>query len=290
MVFLVGGLGATMWMQNKRFESESKMKDLTSPQQIQKISESLSPSDFTNYPIGQIIPLDEDSKLVRFVLSKQGEPLRLNLNKTISKVNILDPRNNDENSTKYVQEFYPINACDTVGFLDILVSKKEQPDLFKSKTGMSFGIQGPFESEFQYDKKENKSPSITLVAQDVEHGISPSFQLMSEILVNSQGNKSNQPKIHLYYIVSKSNYLLRQSLDDLKIPFQGKLEVTTIMNKGDKKPWEALSENLHNIEKLRQNSTSGCPIIICGTKDFESNMKSHLSKHDISSITLQKDQ
>nr|CAG4712249.1 unnamed protein product [Naegleria fowleri] len=298
MTLLGSGLVATIYMQNKRFSQYSQYSHSE-----ESMREALSDSEWRSYALGQVVPLNADSKLFRFVLAKNGEALKLNFNSIAS----IKLKNQQENSDEDAcVELYPINSENNVGFMDVVINKEEQPELFKSKAGMLFNIKGPFQSNFNVGEfMSNTSTSsdnstISILAQDVEHGVAPSLQLVYKLLIQENQNTSSNnrkvitpsttkpPKIHLFYIVSNNNkdYLLKQSLQDLKTSFSGRIELTTISDNFKNSTRQPSAELFDALRVVKSNASHG-PVLICGSKDFEKVLSSQLwEQYQVKSIAL----
>ena len=279
MVLLSGGLVATMYMQNKRMShlemNQNKTLDFT------KIDKALSSPEFREYSLNQAVPLGADAKMFRFVLlnKESGQPLLYNMDSSISYVNV---KGLDDS----VEKFYPMNGSNSIGYLDILINKKEQPELFdKCKVGSTFGFEGPHPTNYQlYASNQEQTQVISLIAQDIENGIAPSLQVIYDMVILDdrleKPKKNNLKHIHLFYVVSKrQDYLLRQSLEGISQRYGNQVTVTIVPR----------SETLFDkgtVDTLKENATQG-PVIVCGSREFESDISKHLrDTHNIPSILI----
>ncbi|KAG2373864.1 hypothetical protein C9374_011749 [Naegleria lovaniensis] len=290
MALLGSGLVATIYMQNKKYTQYSQYSHSE-----ESMKEALSNSEWRSYALGQVVPLNSDSKLFRFVLARNGEALKLNFN-SIASIKLQQP-SSDNASDHSCVELYPINSENNVGFMDVVIHKKEQPELFKSKAGSLFNFKGPFQSNFNVDEylsSTQASDMISIIAQDVEHGVAPSLQLVYKLLIqdnSSSGNRKvnssspNKPKIHLFYVVSnQKDYLLKQSLQDLKGSLSGRIEMTTIQ--GGSTLTLPSTELLEALHVVKSNASHG-PVIVCGSQDFEESLSSQLlEQYQVKSISL----
>ncbi|KAG2379207.1 hypothetical protein C9374_007346 [Naegleria lovaniensis] len=234
---------------------------------------ALNPEVFQTFKLKEVKPISHDTSIFTFALedvdqvNEDGLKILKKLNMPVASCVFVKANVGDE---VVVRPYTPINRNGDVGFMNLLIKAYPNGKLSKKihemKIGDSLEFKGPL---LKYDYKPNMKKEMIFLSAGT--GITPSYQLIQEILSNS----NDSTKITLLYAnKTPEDILLKKELDTLAKQHPNQFKVFYTVDADPNKTADASIQGrgFVNHEMLKQfglpKPSSDVLVSVCGPPPF----------------------